>query len=75
MLCRLKLGDLWSLFLAFVAYYIAVFMVNGQQISILMLIYFLQDSYIPLWAPWFVKHNAYCSKYVRLYSPECIILI
>jgi hypothetical protein len=41
LLCRLKLGDLWSLFLIFVAYYFAVFEVNGQHISILMLIYFL----------------------------------
>jgi len=41
LLCRLKLGDLWSLFLIFVAYYFAVFEVNGQQISILMLVYFL----------------------------------
>jgi len=41
LLCRLKLGDFWSLFLVFVAYYFEVFEVNGQQISILMLIYFL----------------------------------
>jgi len=41
LLCRLKSGDLWNLFLVFVAYYFAVFEVYGQQISILMLIYFL----------------------------------
>lgn len=34
----LLLGDLWSLFLIFIAYYFAVFEVNGQHISILMLI-------------------------------------
>jgi hypothetical protein len=45
---QIKVRGLWSLFLVFVAYYVAVFEANGQQISILMFIYFLQDIYTPL---------------------------